>query len=50
MISYTKRWTDEQIIHYFDTHWNTTMQEIANRSGWSVAYIKRVLFGDDWND
>lgn len=42
------RWTDDQIVRYFDTHWNTTLADISRMSGWSVGYIKRVLFGDDY--
>lgn len=44
------RWTDEEICDYFDTHPNVLLSELASMSGWSLAYIKRTLMGDDWND
>ena len=44
------RWTDEEIRDYFDTHPNVLLSKLASMSGWSLAYIKRTLFGDDWND
>ena len=44
------RWTVEEICDYYDTHPNETIKELALRSGWSEAYIKRILMGDDWND
>ena len=44
------RWTEEEICDYFDTHPNVLLSELASMSGWSLAYIKRTLMGDDWND
>ena len=44
------RWTDQEICDYFDTHPNVLLSELASMSGWSLAYIKRTLMGDDWND
>lgn len=44
------RWTDQEICDYFNTHSNVLLSELASMSGWSLAYIKRTLFGDDWND
>jgi hypothetical protein len=44
------RWTDQEICDYYDTHPNLLISELAKLSGWSEAYIKRTLMGDDWND
>lgn len=44
------RWTEDEICDYYDSHPNVTIQEIAELSGWSTTYVKRVLMGDDWND
>jgi len=44
------RWTDQEICDYYDTHPNVLLSELASMSGWSLAYIKRTLMGDDWND
>ena len=44
------RWSDQEICDYFDTHPNVLLSELASMSGWSLAYIKRTLMGDDWND
>lgn len=45
-----RQWTDDEIRDYFDTHPNISVEVLALLSGWSEAYIKRTLFGDDWND
>ena len=44
------RWSDEEICDYYDTHPNILISELAKLAGWSEAYIKRTLYGDDWND
>ena len=44
------RWTDEEICDYYDTHPNETIKGLALRSGWSQAYIKRILMKGDSND
>ena len=38
-----KRWTDEMVREYFDTHWNATIHEICALSGRTKADVKRVL-------
>ena len=35
--------TNEEIIHYFDTHWNVTLAELARISGRSVKELKKIL-------
>jgi len=35
--------TDEDIIHYFDTHWDVTLTELARMSGRSVKELKKIL-------
>ena len=37
--------TDQDIIDYFDSHFDATISEIARMSGRSVAYVKRLLMG-----
>jgi len=36
-------WTDDDIIHYFDTHWDVTLTELARMSGRSVKELKKIL-------
>jgi hypothetical protein len=36
-------WTVEQVIDYFDSHWNCTLTQLARLSGWTVAELKGVL-------
>lgn len=35
--------TNEEIIHYFDTHWDVTLAELARMSGRSVKELKKIL-------
>lgn len=37
--------TDQEIIDYFDSHFDATVFVIAQMSGRSVAYVKRLLMG-----
>ena len=37
--------TDQDIIDYFDSHFDATIAEIAHMSGKSVSYVKRILMG-----
>jgi hypothetical protein len=43
-------WSDDDICDYFDTHPNILISELARMAGHSTDYIKRTLYGDDWND
>ena len=36
-------WTDDEIVHYFDTHWGVTVRKLSAMSGRSVGYIKALL-------
>ena len=36
-------WSDEEICDYFDTHPNVLISELAQMSGHSTSYVKRVL-------
>jgi hypothetical protein len=38
-----KKWTDEMVCEYFDTHSNATLHEICALSGRRKADVKRVL-------
>ena len=46
----SRRWTDEEICDYYDTHPNITIEVLALLAGWSQQYIKRTLMGDDYQD
>lgn len=35
--------TDAEIIEYYDSHWNVTLDDMARLSGKSRAYIKELL-------
>ena len=35
--------TDQQIIDYFDTHWDVTLAELSRMSGRSVKELKKLL-------
>ena len=37
--------SDQDIIDFFDLHFDVTIAELAQMSGKSVAYIKRLLMG-----
>ena len=37
------KWTKSQVIEFFDNNWNTTLNELANISMWSVKELKEVL-------
>lgn len=37
------KWTKSQVINFFDNNWNTTLNELANISMWSVKELKEVL-------
>ena len=37
--------SDQDIIDFFDLHFDVTIVELAQMSGKSVAYIKRLLMG-----
>lgn len=41
--------TDDEIIEYFDTHLNVTLQELSALSGRSVRYLKDLLMGEWWD-
>lgn len=43
-------WTEQQVIDYFDKHWDVTIKDLARMSGWSEDTVKRILMGDDWAD
>ena len=37
------KWTKSQVINFFDNNWNTTLNELASISMWSVKELKEVL-------
>lgn len=38
-----RRWTDQEICDYYDTHPNETIKDLALRSGYSASYVKKIL-------
>lgn len=36
-------WSDDDIIHYFDTHWNVSLSELSRMTGRSVKELKKLL-------
>ena len=36
-------WSDSDIIHYFDTHWNVSLAELSRMTGRSVKELKKLL-------
>jgi len=37
------KWKKSQAIEFFDNNWNTTLNELASMSMWSVKELKEVL-------
>jgi hypothetical protein len=37
--------TDAEIVHYFDTHLNLTLRELADMTGRTVAQLKKLIMG-----
>ena len=37
------KWKKSQVIEFFDNNWNTTLNELASMSMWSVKELKEVL-------
>jgi hypothetical protein len=38
--------TNDEIIHYYDTHLNLTLKELSLMTGKSVADLKKLLLSD----
>lgn len=43
MKNYEIKWTEDQVLEYFDTHWECTLAELSLLSGWSISDLKKVL-------
>jgi hypothetical protein len=37
--------TDAEIVHYFDTHLNMTLRELADMTGRTVSQLKKLIMG-----
>lgn len=37
--------TDAEIVHYYDTHLNLTLRELADMTGRTVAQLKKLIMG-----
>jgi len=40
-------WSDDEIVHYFDTHWGVTIRKLSAMSGRSVGYVKALLMEEN---
>jgi hypothetical protein len=38
--------TDDEIIHYYDTHLNLTLKELSLMTGKSVAELKKLIMSE----
>jgi hypothetical protein len=38
--------TDAEIVHYYDTHLNLTLRELADMTGRTVSQLKKLIMGD----
>lgn len=38
--------TNDEIIHYYDTHLNLTLKELSQMTGKSVADLKKLLLSE----
>ncbi len=37
--------SDAEIVHYYDTHLNLTLRELADMTGRTVAQLKKLILG-----
>lgn len=37
------RWTEDQVVEYFDSNWDCTLAELSALSGYSVKELKVIL-------
>ena len=37
------KWTEDQVLEYFDKHWDCTLGQLSLISAWSVPELKKVL-------
>ena len=40
-------WHDDDIVDYYDTHFDVTLKQLSALSGRSVAYIKALLLSSE---
>ena len=40
-------WHDDDIVYYYDTHFDVTLKQLSALSGRSVSYIKALLLSSD---
>ncbi len=40
-------WHDDDIVDYYDTHFDVTLKQLSALSGRSVSYIKALLLSSD---
>ena len=45
-----RRWTDEEICDYFDTHPNVLIRDLAKMAGWSEGYVYSTLMKEETDD
>ena len=39
-------WTREEVLHYYDTHWEVTIEQLSRLSGWSRSELLYLLLGE----
>jgi hypothetical protein len=43
MNNYETKWTKDQVLEYFDSHWEVTLGQLSLLSAWSISDLKIVL-------
>jgi hypothetical protein len=43
MNQYEIKWNEDQVLEYFDSHWDCTLRQVSLLSTWSVPDLKKVL-------
>ena len=43
MNNYETKWTRDQVLEYFDSHWEVTLKVLSLLSDWSISDLKKVL-------
>lgn len=46
MTKHPSEWTDDEIRHYYDTHWNCTLLDLSCETGYSVPELKKIILAD----
>lgn len=41
-----RKWTEEEVKEYFDTHWDVSLLKLSHLSGHSMRSLKQLLMSD----